>query len=368
MDEIVLVSHLDSDMKMNTKVLRDGYFNSHFSKAFHNSMDKAIFQKASELQMGHDANLYSLIEEIPFDFNNRRVSVIIQGPEEKNQLICKGAVEEVVSICSKVRKFTTETDYNDCELLEEERERLLQECQKLNREGYRVLAVASRYLEANIDQSYDEISVADNDDHDLSFIGFLTFLDPPKADCAQAISDFATYNVEVKVLTGDNLEVSTKICNDVGVSTNNTITGPQLSLMTPEEFEESVLKCSLFAKLTPLQKLEIVNCLKKNGNTVAFLGDGINDALALRSSDCGVSVEGATQMAQDAADLILLEKSLMVVTNAIIRGRITYANTIKYIKMAASSNFGNVFSMLIASAWLPFQPMEATQILTQNLL
>lgn len=368
MDEIVLVSYLDSDMKMNDKVLRDGYYNSYFSKAFHNSMDKAIFHKASQLQMNSNTNPYSLMEEIPFDFNNRRVSVILKGPEEKNRLICKGAVEEVVSICTKFRRFITETDWIDTDLQEDERERLIQECQKLNCEGYRVLAVASKSVTTEIDLHLDEVSVVGNEDHSLTFIGFLTFLDPPKTDCAQAISDFATYNVEVKVLTGDNLEVSSKICNDVGVSTINTTTGPKLSLMSIEEFEQSVIRCTLFAKLTPLQKLEIVNCLKKYGNTVAFLGDGINDALALRSSDCGVSVEGATQMAQDAADLILLEKNLTVVTQAMIRGRITYANTIKYIKMAASSNFGNVFSMLIASAWLPFQPMEATQILTQNLL
>ncbi|KAG2183744.1 hypothetical protein INT43_006755 [Umbelopsis isabellina] len=367
-DEIVLVSYLDSDMKMNENVLRNGYYNSYFSKAFHNSMDSAIFCKASELQMDSHKTQYSLVEEIPFDFNNRRVSVILQVPGGKNRLICKGAVEEVVSICTKVRRFTAETDWNDADLVEDERERLIQECQKLNCEGYRVLAVASKSVATVTDQNLDEVSFAGNDDHGLTFIGFLTFLDPPKTDCAQAISDFATYNVEVKVLTGDNLEVSTKICNDVGVSTINTTTGPKLSLMSPEEFEQTVLRCSLFAKLTPLQKLEIVNCLKHNGNTVAFLGDGINDALALRSSDCGVSVEGATQMAQDAADLILLEKNLTVVTKAMIRGRITYANTIKYIKMAASSNFGNVFSMLIASAWLPFQPMQATQILTQNLL
>lgn len=368
MDEIVLVSYLDSDMKTNDNVLRDGYYNSYFSKAFHNSMDKAIFCKASELQMDSHKNQYSLVEEIPFDFNNRRVSVTLQKPGEKNRLICKGAVEEVVSICTQVRKFRTETDCIDADLLEDERERLKQECQKLNCEGYRVLAVASKSVMTETGLQLDEVTNVGNEDHSLTFIGFLTFLDPPKTDCAQAISDFATYNVEVKVLTGDNLEVSTKICNDVGVSTNNTATGPQLSLMSPEEFEHTVLRCTLFAKLTPLQKLEIVNCLKHNGNTVAFLGDGINDALALRSSDCGVSVEGATQMAQDAADLILLEKNLTVVTKAMIRGRITYANTIKYIKMAASSNFGNVFSMLIASAWLPFQPMQATQILTQNLL
>lgn len=331
-------------------------------------MDKAICEKATELKLDNDDHRYCLIEEIPFDFNNRRVSVILRGPDEKYKIICKGAVEEILDICVKSRKFNSDTDKEDLPLSIEEKERLVKQCTKLNREGYRVLAVASGSLHSYSIQDIDETSDTEDRDKDLTFIGFLTFLDPPKPDCAQAISEFAEYNVDVKVLTGDNLEVSTKICKDVGISVLNTTTGPELATLSPEKFDEMVIKCTLFAKLTPLQKLEVVNTLKKNNNTVAFLGDGINDALALRISDCGISVEGATQMAQDAADLILLEKSLNAITKAIVRGRITHANTIKYIKMAASSNFGNVFSVLIASAWLPFQPMTATQILTQNLL
>jgi len=367
-DEIVLVDTLDSNMKSNNSVLRNGYYNSHFSTGFRNSMDNAIFQKASELKLDADQHQYSLIEEIPFDFINRRVSVILKGPDEKFKIICKGAVEEVLDICSQRRNFLSDTDKEDVDLTSEDKERLLLDCKALNSEGYRVLAVASRSLDSSITHNNGFGTEDVEKDKDMTFIGFLTFLDPPKPDCAEAISEFAQYNVDVKVLTGDNLEVSTKICKDVGISVLHTTTGPELAALSPEDFEESVIRCTLFAKLTPLQKLEIVNALKKNNNTVAFLGDGINDALALRSSDCGVSVEGATQMAQDAADLILLEKNLNAITKAIIRGRITHANTIKYIKMAASSNFGNVFSVLIASAWLPFQPMTATQILTQNLL
>ncbi|KAK9471900.1 uncharacterized protein V1510DRAFT_436848 [Dipodascopsis tothii] len=368
-DDVVLMQHLDSSMTDNNEVLRYAFLNSHFSTGLKNILDSAVVRAANDTPGVVSADLaekFAHIDELPFDFVRRRMSVILKTVSDKYELVCKGAVEEVLEICDYVRDFAAPgAASNDATLTAERRQQLLDNVAGLNAEGLRVLVVAVRsVMPTELGRDFS----SETDEKGLTFIGFLTFLDPPKEDCAAAIQDFKKYHVGIKVLTGDNLAVACKVCRDVGIDTEYTVTGAELEEMGEEEFAEVAERCTVFAKLTPFQKFNIVNTLKKNGHTVGFLGDGINDALALRGADCGISVDTATPLAKDAADFILLEKSLHVITHAIIRGRMTHANTIKYIKMAASSNFGNVFSVLIASAWLPFQPMTGNQILTQNLL
>ncbi|KAF7730434.1 hypothetical protein EC973_002241 [Apophysomyces ossiformis] len=367
-DNVVLTQHLDASMQVNDEVLKEAMLNSHFSTGLKNIMDMAVMKAAEARNFLEEAqDKYVMVDELPFDFVRRRMSVVLRTPSEKYRLICKGAVEELLDICSLVREYHGQST-EDVPLTPDYKTRLLENCSRLNEDGLRVLAVASCPISPIGVEDHDCVFDIQRDEQYLIFHGFLTFLDPPKEDCAEAVADFATYNVHIKVLTGDNLTVTRKICKDVGIPVDHCITGPELDGVPEEKFDDLVERCTVFAKLTPIQKFNVVTTLKRNGHTVGFLGDGINDALALRGSDCGISVDTATPLAKDAADIILLEKSLNVITKAIIRGRITHANTIKYIKMAASSNFGNVFSVLIASAWLPFQPMTGNQILTQNLL
>lgn len=375
-DDVVLTEHLDSSSVNNNEVLKYAFLNSHFTTGLKNVLDEAVLSAAEaneEVQTNYEptekGEAFSLVEEFPFDFVRRRMSVVLKTSATSTEIICKGAVEELLEICCSVRQYS-EGRSSDVDLSADIREQLLATVADLNGQGLRVLAVAIKTIPEKELEAGDRHFSSDKDEMDMTFVGFLTFLDPPKDDCAAAIEDFGKYHVAIKVLTGDNLAVACKICKDVGIDTTYTITGAELEEIEDdeEEFAEVVERCTVFAKLTPFQKFNIVNALKKNGHSVGFLGDGINDALALRGADVGISVDTATPLAKDAADFILLEKSLGVITQAIIRGRITHANTIKYIKMAASGNFGNVFSVIIASAWIPFQPMTGNQILTQNLL
>ncbi|KAI8089791.1 uncharacterized protein BX664DRAFT_333891 [Halteromyces radiatus] len=365
-DNVSVHSSLDGHKNPNGQVMEYAYLNSHFANGLKNVLDTAI--ERYDDQLAHLDDAYELIEELPFDFVRRRLSVILRSKScGKSIIVCKGAVEEMLSVCSQVRHYKTNNENDDDDgdqpMTDEERSRLLKVCEELNESGLRVLAVAYGTI-FPVGRPYN----FEYDERDMTFLGFVTFLDPPKPDCRDAIQDFANYHVNVKVLTGDSLAVAKQVCQQVGLDVTNTISGEVLDKMTHEEFDEAALRCTVFAKLTPIQKCTLVNSLQRQGNTVGFLGDGINDALALTASDVGISVDTATPLAKDAADLVLLEKSLQVITRAIVRGRMTHANTIKYIKMAASSNFGNVFSMLVASAWLPFTPMQANQILAQNLL
>ncbi|KAK9491784.1 hypothetical protein V1508DRAFT_420949 [Lipomyces doorenjongii] len=366
-DEVVLTDYLDAADVSNSDVLKYAFWNSKFSTGLKNVLDRAILAAAEACEEVDSLceKGYALVDELPFDFVRRRMSVVL-STGSKTEMICKGAVEELLDICSYVREYTG--NVTDVIMSSTYREELLATAAGLNSTGLRVLAVAARVIPE--DELEEKDFSAEKDEHKLTFLGFLTFLDPPKDDCADAIEDFKKYHVGIKVLTGDNLAVACNVCINVGIDTEYCITGPELDEIVEddEKFHEAVERCSVFAKLTPIQKFNIVNALKKNGHTVGFLGDGINDALALRGADCGISVDTATALAKDAADFILLEKSLHVITHAIVRGRQTHANTIKYIKMATSSNFGNVFSVLVASAWLPFQPMTGNQILIQNLL
>lgn len=370
-DSVVLMKYLDSKGETSIPVLKHAYLNSSFQTGLKNLLDHAVINYGNTVDLGSSFAItdYRKVDELPFDFVRRRMSVILER-SGKYVLICKGAMEELLEICTKVREtpLPGHEDDNVVPMTPEYRACLLERCQEMNTDGLRVLAVASRELFPSGGFSADYEFNVEADERDLTFHGFLAFLDPPKESAALAMQDFKKYGVAVKVLTGDNLPVAKKVCRDVGIDTTHVITGPQLEALSPEDFAETVERCALFAKLTPLQKLDIVNSLKSRNHTVGFLGDGINDALALRGADVGISVETGTNIAKDASDIILLEKSLQIITTAILRGRITHGNTIKYIKMAASSNFGNVFSILVASAWLPFDPMQPIQLLVQNLL
>jgi len=367
-DEVKLHSHIGQDQESSDDVLYYSFLNSNYQKGLKNVLDVSIIHTHNEkFESGANhikANNYRLLEEFPFDFTRRRVTVVLEpiNTESGSNLIfsCKGAVEEVLSCCSQVATSNGNTE----PLTKTLEHKLLRITNELNSDGLRVLCVATKSVEPVEGYEFD-VKV---DERDLIFLGFLAFIDPPKADCADAITLLRTNNVQVKVLTGDNLAVAKKICKDVGIDTSKVISGPELEEVDDEDFDRIVEECTLFAKLTPIQKYNVVKALKRHKHTVGFLGDGVNDALALREADIGISVDTATNIAKDASDIILLEKSLNVINTAIRTGRITHANTIKYIKMAASSNFGNVFSMLIASAWLPFIPLQPLQMLTQNLL
>ncbi|EGC34964.1 hypothetical protein DICPUDRAFT_94662 [Dictyostelium purpureum] len=395
-DNVKLQHYIDQDQNESDNVLSFSFLNSNFQRGLKNVLDVSIIsyyglkrgliteEEAEKLLLhGHGngptdednhtpsgqkkpdpfADSYSLNDEFPFDFTRRRVSVILNCANEPSTklLVCKGAVEEVLYCCSYVATPNGEAE----PLTEQLKKKLLGVMNDLNVDGLRVLSVATKKIE-NLPSDYKfDVKV---DEFGLTFHGFLAFIDPPKSDCAGAIRQLRENNVAVKVLTGDNLAVARKICRDVGIDVSRVISGPELEGVDDEDFDQIIEECSLFAKLTPIQKYNVVKALKRLGHTVGFLGDGINDALALREADVGISVDTATNIAKDASDIILLEKSLNVINTAVITGRITHANTIKYIKMAASSNFGNVFSMLIASAWLPFIPLQPIQMLTQNLL
>eukprot|EP01132_Coremiostelium_polycephalum_P008454 gene8454-10385_t len=366
-DEVQLHSHIDLEQQKSDNVIYYSYLNSNYQKGLKNVLDVSIIDSYKEKYENNGAANslpvdFRLREEFPFDFTRRRVSVIL-GQENSNRLVltCKGAVEEVLSCCSSVSNRNGET----YQLTKQLKDNLLRITNELNTEGLRVLSVATKTIEnATPDYEFE----VERDEKDLTFHGFLAFIDPAKSDCADAIQQLRINNIEVKVLTGDNLAVAKKICKDVGIDVSRVISGPELELVDEEDFDQIVQECTLFAKLTPIQKYNVVKALKRLKHTVGFLGDGVNDALALREADIGISVDTATNIAKDASDIILLEKSLNVINTAVTTGRITHANTIKYIKMAASSNFGNVFSMLIASAWLPFIPLQPLQMLTQNLL
>ncbi|RKS87765.1 Mg2+-importing ATPase [Orbus hercynius] len=360
-DRIILEQHLDIKGKVDPSVLKLAWINSHYQSGMKNLMDKAIIhfaeQKSNVRKLG--IGQYNKIDELPFDFIRRRLSVVVQNGNDNHLMICKGAVEEMLSIASYV--------YEDGEyiaLTEERKQQLIELAYQYNQDGFRVLAVGLKDIPAS--ETKTQYSVAD--ESALAIRGFLTFLDPPKESAREAISALSEHGVAVKVLTGDNEIITTKICREVGLEPGQPLLGTEIEDMSDEQLKEQVEMRTIFAKLTPLQKSRIIRLLQDNGHTVGFLGDGINDAPALRDSDVGISVDTATDIAKESADIILLEKSLMVLEEGVIRGRETFGNIMKYLNMTASSNFGNVFSVLVASAFIPFLPMLAIHLLIQNLL
>ncbi len=355
MDRVILQQHCDVVGEEDENVLILAYLNSFFQTGLKNVLDRAVLQyseREDHFQIPH----YRKIDEIPFDFSRKLMSVVVETPDGKPRLICKGAVEEVFTRCAQF-EYQGEFYPMDHLFIGDMRE----EYEKLSNDGFRVLALAYKDLE--LKPSY---SVAD--EVDLILKGYVAFLDPPKDTAAGAIRALNAHGVEVKILTGDNELVSKKICREVRIDIEHVLLGTQIEHMSDTELSEMVGQTTLFAHLTPGHKQRIIKALQCGGHVVGFLGDGINDAPALRAADVGISVDSGVDIAKETADVILLEKSLLVLGEGVISGRKIFANILKYIRMGASSAFGNMFSVIGASAFLPFVPMAPIQILTNNLL
>jgi P-type Mg2+ transporter len=354
LDRIVLERHLDLDGEASDQALEYGYLNSRFQTGLKNLLDKAVL---AHRDLEAAATRYRVVDEIPFDFQRRRMSVVLADGAGEHLLICKGAVEEMLSICAWAQTGGV------IEPMTGERRRAIKAMtHSLNEDGLRVLVVAVRRQPAQA-HAY---GVADEEG--LVAVGCLAFLDPPKDSAAMAIRALHQHGVAVKVITGDNEAVTRKICREVGLDVGESVQGRDIESLDDAALDALVARVTVFAKMSPLQKARVVRSLQRLGHTVGFLGDGINDAPALHDADVGISVDTATDIAKESADIILLEKNLMVLEEGVLEGRVTFGNIMKYIKMTASSNFGNVFSVLVASAFLPFLPMLPLQILVQNLL
>ncbi|MFO1228904.1 MAG: magnesium-translocating P-type ATPase [Alicycliphilus sp.] len=356
-DKIFLARHVDAWGEESSDVLELAYLNSYYQTGLKNLLDVAVLEHAEVSRELEPAKNFRKVDEIPFDFTRRRMSVVVAEHDAHHLLITKGAVEEILAVCTQVRHGEAVEPLTP-ELLQ----RIRTVTADLNEEGLRVVAVAAR--EGPPTQEVYGLA----DESALTLIGYVAFLDPPKDSTAAALKALAEHQVAVKVLTGDNELVAAKICREVGLAQQGVLLGRDIEAMSDQQLGEAVENHNLFAKLTPLHKERIVHRLKANGHVVGFMGDGINDAPALRAADIGISVDSAVDIAKEAADIILLEKSLMVLEQGVQEGRRTFANMLKYIKITASSNFGNVFSVLIAAALLPFLPMLPMHLLVLNLL
>ena len=357
-DKIVLEKYLDVSGQSNDRVLKYAYLNSFYQTGLKNLLDVAVLNRRELSKELEIEKIYRKLDEIPFDFNRKRMSVVVEKSNHRHILICKGALEEIFKICSRAEIGREVLPLSGLPV-----DKFLAIAQELNDDGLRVVAVAYKDVEADRKQEYSI-----QDENDLILLGYIAFLDPPKETAAEAIKKLHAHGVDVKVLTGDNDRVTRKVAKDVGLNFENLLLGSQIEAMSDEALDNLVEQTTIFAKLTPAQKERIVQSLHRRNHVVGFLGDGINDASALKAADVGISVENAVDIAKESADIILLEKSLLVLEAGVLEGRKVFGNIIKYIKMGASSNFGNMFSMLGASALFPFLPMLPVQLLTQNLL
>ncbi|HEJ0328027.1 TPA: magnesium-translocating P-type ATPase [Serratia marcescens] len=358
-DRIILEHHIDVNGARDNEVLHLAWLNSFHQSGMKNLMDQAVIRFGRGKPGIEALGRFSKVDELPFDFVRRRLSIVVADENGKQQLICKGAVEEMLEIATHVREGDKTLELDDAR-----RAALQALAREYNEDGFRVLVLATRELDAQ--RPAEPLSVAD--ERDMVVQGLLTFLDPPKESAQQAIAALQENGVTVKVLTGDNPVITCKICRDVGLEPGEPLSGLQIEQMDDETLAREVEQRTVFTKLTPLQKSRVLKMLQANGHTVGFLGDGINDAPALRDADVGISVDTGTDIAKESADIILLEKNLMVLEEGVIKGRETFGNIIKYLNMTASSNFGNVFSVLVASAFIPFLPMLAIHLLIQNLM
>jgi Mg2+-importing ATPase len=356
-DRVVLERHLDILGRDSEKVLQLAYLNSYYQTGLKNLLDVAILQHA-EIQEGlHVATDYRLVDEIPFDFSRRRMSVVVETREGEELLITKGAVEEMLRITRRVDLNRQLVPLDD-----DLRDRAVLMTHELNSKGFRVIAVGYRKFCSG------KGAYSIGDEAELIFAGLMVFLDPPKESAAPAIRALNDHGVAVRILTGDNDAVTRRICEDVGIEPGRILLGNEIEAMDDTSLRDAVKNTTVFAKVSPAQKARVIEILKDSGHVVGFLGDGINDAPALREADLGISVNTAVDIAKESADIILLEKSLMVLEEGVLEGRRVFGNILKYIRMGTSSNFGNMFSVLGASAWLPFLPMQPVQLLVQNLL
>ena len=355
-DHVILEHHCDVVRKEDDAVLRDAYLVSHFQTGLKNVLDRAILDHRQDIHEQHGIDAHRKVDEIPFDFSRRMMSVVVQLPDGVHRLLTKGAPEEIFRRCTRF-ELEEEVLPMDPILIQDLRD----EYQRLSADGFRVLAVAYKDLE-------DRAAYSKDDECDLVLRGYVAFLDPPKGSAGPAIAALQKHGVAVKILTGDNDLVSKKVCRDVGLPTEHLVLGTDVEKMTDEELLVASRRATLFARLSPADKQRIIRVLRANGHVVGFMGDGINDAPALRAADVGISVDSAVDIAKESADVILLEKSLLVLEEGVLEGRKVFANIVKYVRMGASSNFGNMFSVLGASAFLPFVPMLPIQVLTNNLL
>src|SRR6266851_3774482 len=355
LDRVILEHHCDVVQREDEGVLEDAYLTSYFQTGLKNVLDRAILDH-SEVFERVTQKVVGKVDEIPFDFSRRLMSVVVETKEGRYRLLTKGAPEAIFSRCTRFEL--------DGEVLPTEQvliNDLKEEYEKLSSEGFRVLAVAYKELERRPAYSKE-------DENDLILKGYVAFLDPPKETAGPAIAALQKHGVAVKVLTGDNDLVSCKVCQEVGLATDVMLLGAQVEKMSDNELAQAAEKATLFARLSPAHKERVIRALRGKGHVVGFMGDGINDAPALRAADVGISVDTATDIAKESADLILLEKDLTVLDGGVIEGRKVFANIVKYIRMGASSSFGNMFSVLGASSFLPFLPMAPIQVLTNNLL
>lgn len=366
-DKIILEKYIGANGEEdNLRVLEYSFLNSYYQSGLKNVLDKAILEHGrikKELNLSED---YKKIDEVPFDFLRKRMSVVISKKrysraKEECLLICKGAVEELLKCCTQVEYEGKIIDLSQAQV-----NRLIDLYNQLSAEGFRVIGVSYKKIEdANIEQNKN---YAKEDEKKLVFLGLMAFLDPPKETAPEAINALCKNNVKIKILTGDNEVITKRVCKEVNLKVENVLLGHEIEILSDSELLKKVEHTTIFAKLSPLQKARIIRALQKKGHVVGFLGDGINDAPGLREADVGITVDSATDIARESSDIILLEKSLLVLGEGVVKGREVYGNIIKYIKMTTSSNFGNVFSVLIASAFLPFLPMLPLQILILNLL
>jgi Mg2+-importing ATPase len=357
--KIVLEKHLDANGDPSEKVLQFGYLNSFHHTGLKNLLDEAILEHKELREHLKADEKYRKIDEIPFDFVRRRMSVVVEDDTGLNTLICKGAVEEVLGLCTRV-----EVKGEVIEVLPDHDAKRRQLADDLNGQGFRVIALAYKQMPGSSDAPVYSVK----DESDLILLGFLAFLDPPKDTAAEALKRLHGLNVDVKVLTGDNEIITAYICKQVGMPVEHLLLGSQIETMSETELAEAASATSVFARLAPAHKERIIRALQSKGHVLGFMGDGINDAPALKAADVGISVDSAVDIAKESSDIILLENSLLVLEQGVLEGRRVFGNIVKYIKMAASSNFGNMFSVVGASAFLPFLPMLPIQVLTNNLL
>ena len=361
-DEIVLEYPLDIHGELDLSVLRRAYLNSYFQTGLKNLMDRAIINRTQKEAKKHEIvrdldQTFHKIDELPFDFERRRMSVIVKDEDGVVSMVTKGALEEMLSVSNYV-EYKGEIK----RLTDEVRQEVLAEVAQLNEQGLRVLGVSYK---TDLDEN-DIFSV--EDERDMILTGYLAFLDPPKPSAAPAIKALAEYGVTTKILTGDNEKVTQAVCEKVGLDVERILLGSEIDTMTDQELAQVVETTTVFAKLSPDQKARIILCLKNNGHKVGYMGDGINDAPSMKVSDVGISVDTAVDIAKETADVILLDKDLMVLEKGLVEGRKVYANMTKYIKMTVSSNFGNIFSLLFASIFLPFLPMAPVHLIVLNLI
>ena len=356
-DEVILEKYMDVSGNESLRVLRHAFLNSYFQTGLKNLIDVAIISRAEKEKLNILKEKYIREDEIPFDFTRRRMSVVLRDENGKRQLITKGAVDEILNICSFI-----DIDGQAHELTNELREKAYKVYDKHNSDGLRVLAIAQK------NEIHDVNTFGTQDESNMVLIGFVGFLDPPKKTAKQAINALKNHGIETIVLTGDSEGVALNVCKKVGITVTNRLTGSEIEKLTDDELRKRVKDCHLYSKLTPLQKQRIVRIYQENGNTVGYMGDGINDSPPLKQADIGISVDTAVDIAKETADIILLEKDLNVLEEGVITGRKTFTNLLKYIKMATSGNFGNMLSVIIASLFLPFLPLLPIHILIQNLL